>query len=122
MLTAQPGAAEFAPGKPRELRIVVANIGLVFCRRDLDPALQEMVVLTTDGTRLWSSNDCYVRDTPAERALQPGQQVAFSMLWGGRTSQPGCPAQRRVVPAGDYQLVAKLGQLISPPAAFRLLG
>ncbi|MFN2494967.1 MAG: hypothetical protein ABR608_03520 [Pseudonocardiaceae bacterium] len=122
MLTAQPGAAEYGPGQPRELRMVVANVGLVPCRRDLDPALQEMVVLAADGARLWSSNDCYGRGGFSERVLQPGEQLVSSVVWGGRTSQPGCPAQREAVPAGDYQLVAKLGQLTSPPAAFRLLG
>ncbi len=120
MLTAQPGAAEYPPGQPRELRMVVANVGLVPCRRDLDPALQEVVVLSVEGTRLWSSNDCYGRGGPAERVLQPGEQVVFSVMWAGRTSQPGCSGQRETVPAGDYQLVAKLGQLTSPPAAFRL--
>jgi hypothetical protein len=122
MLTAQPSAVEYEPGQTRQLRMVVANVGLVPCRRDLDPALQELVVLAADGARLWSSNDCYGRGGPAQRLLQPGEQLAFSVVWGGRTSQPGCAAQRRAVPAGNYLLVAKLGQLTSPPAAFRLLG
>ncbi|MGH3910229.1 MAG: hypothetical protein ACRDRM_05315 [Pseudonocardiaceae bacterium] len=92
------------------------------CSRDLDPALQEVVVLTADGARVWSSNDCYGAGFASMRTLAPGEQRVFSVVWAGRTSELGCTAQRRPVSAGAYQLVAKLGPLTSRPTPFRLLG
>jgi hypothetical protein len=102
--------------------MIVKNVGPVPCFRDLNPALQEVLVLGADGRRLWSSNDCYNQGEPSVRRLSPAEQVQSSVVWAGRTSQPGCPTQRETVPAGDYQLVVRLGPLSSPPAPFRLLG
>ncbi|HEY2766602.1 MAG TPA: hypothetical protein VGJ13_21705 [Pseudonocardiaceae bacterium] len=121
-LSAQPSASEYQPGQTREFRMIVANLGSTPCVRDLDAALQEAVVLSADGTRLWSSNDCDAGGSTSMRTLAPGQRLVFSVAWAGRTSQPGCSAQRVVVPAGTYQLMVKLGQLASRPASFRLLG
>jgi hypothetical protein len=101
--------------------MIVMNVGRGACSRDLDPALQEVVVLASDGARLWSSNDCYSAGGSSVRTLAPGEQLVFSVVWAGRTSQPGCPSQREAVPAGTYQLVVKLGPLTSRPVPFRLL-
>ncbi|MGH3905027.1 MAG: hypothetical protein ACRDTE_12670 [Pseudonocardiaceae bacterium] len=54
--------------------------------------------------------------------MAPDEQLVSSVVWAGRTSEPGCTAQRRPVPAGAYQLVAKLGAVTSRPTPFRLLG
>jgi len=121
-LTARPSAAEYGRGQPREFRMIVVNIGALPCQRDLDAALQEVMVVAADGTRLWSSNDCGPGGAAAVRTLVPGEQLVFSVVWAGRTSQPGCPLQRATVPAGAYQLVVKLGSLASQPAPFKLLG
>jgi hypothetical protein len=120
-LTAQPSRPAYRRGERRELRMVVTNTGQVPCFRDLNQALQEVLVLAADGTRLWSSNDCYGAGEPSMRRLAPAEQVVSSVVWAGRTSGPGCPALRHPVPPGDYQLVVKLGPLSSPPAPFRLL-
>lgn len=120
-LTAQPSAAEYGPGQPREFRMVVTNIGTTACGRDLNPALQELVVHSADGARVWSSNDCYDAGTADVRTLAPGEQLVFTVVWAGRTSEPGCTG-RDPVPAGSYQLVAKLGDLSSRPTPFRLAG
>ncbi|MQA13506.1 MAG: hypothetical protein GEV09_04830 [Pseudonocardiaceae bacterium] len=110
-------------GQRPEFRLIVANTGPVFCFRDLDAALQEVVVLPATGQdRLWSSNDCFTGESDSVRTLAPGEQLVFTVVWGGRTSAPGCPAAaRETVKAGDYQLVTKLGKLTSPPVPFRLL-
>lgn len=120
-LTAQPSQPAYRRGERRELRMVVTNTGPVPCFRDLNQALQEVLVLAADGTRLWSSNDCYTAGEPSMRRLAPAEQVVSSVVWAGRTSGPGCPVLRHTVPPGDYQLVVKLGPLSSPPAPFRLL-
>jgi len=121
-LSAQVGKPEYRVGEETEFRLVVANTGPVPCFRDLDSALQEVLLFGAGGQdRLWSSNDCYTRGSDTVRTLAPGEQVVFSVVWGGRTSAPGCPVERETVPAGDYQLVVRLGALTSPPAPFRLL-
>lgn len=121
-LTAQPDESEYRVGQRPEFRLIVANAGPVPCFRDLDAALQEVVVLSATGQdRLWSSNDCFTGESDSVRTLAPGERLVFSVVWGGRTSAPGCPAAaRETVDAGNYQLVTKLGKLASPPVPFRL--
>jgi hypothetical protein len=98
------------------LRLVVVNTSEQPCVRDLDPARQEIVVWSSDGSlRLWSSNDCSNAKGPDLRTLVPGQPVAFSVRWAGRTSAPGCPPQRATVPAGDYRVMSRVDDVISPP-------
>lgn len=122
-LIAQPGKPEYRVGQRPEFRLIVVNTGPLPCFRDLDAALQEVVVLGATGqNRLWSSNDCFTGESDSVRTLAPGERLVFSVVWGGRTSAPGCPAAaRETVDAGNYQLVTKLGNLASPPAPFRLL-
>ena len=69
-----------------------------------------------DGARLWSSNDCYGPPKQDVRVLPVNQPVEFSVHWAGRTSVPGCPLDRKTVLAGTYQVVGRLGGLMSPPA------
>lgn len=121
-LSAQAGKPEYRVGEDAEFRLVATNTGPVPCFRDLDSALQEVLLLGAGGQdRVWSSNDCYTRGSEAVRLLAPGEQVVSSVVWRGRTSAPGCPVKRETVPAGDYQLVVRLGALTSPPTPFRLL-
>ncbi|GAA3431468.1 hypothetical protein [Kutzneria kofuensis] len=78
-------------------------------------------MLTADGnTRLWSSSDCYYQQPPDTRLLQPGEQATFSIAWAGRTSSPNCAPSGALLPAGDYVVVGKLGNLTSRPTPFKL--
>ena len=52
--------------------------------------------------------------------LQPGQVISYDVDWAGRTSAAGCPRSRTVVPAGQYALIAELGNLTSAPTPFAL--
>jgi len=104
------------------LRLVVTNTSDQPCVRDLDSSRQEIVVWSIDGAdRLWSSNDCSNRGSPDLRTLVPGQPVAFAVTWAGRTSTPGCATARTVVPAGDYRVMSRVDDRISPPTAFQRL-
>jgi hypothetical protein len=106
-------------GERMVLRLVVANSSKQPCVRDLDPVRQEIVVWSADGsTRLWSSNDCSSAKGADPRTLAPGQPVAFAVRWAGRTSEPGCPAKRETVPAGEYRLLTRVDDVISPPVQF----
>lgn len=121
-VAAQTDKPAYQVGERPVFRLVVVNTGVVPCTRDLAAALQEMTVLSADGaTRLWSSNDCAPGDSDEVRTLAPGEQMTFSISWAGRTSEPGCPEERETVPAGEYQLIARLDAVTSAPAAFRLV-
>jgi hypothetical protein len=121
MLTvkAEVDGAEHRVGERTLLRLVVTNRSKQPCVRDLDPVRQEIVVWSADGgQRLWSSNDCSSVKRTDLRTLVPGEPVAFSVRWAGRTSAPGCPARRETVPAGEYRLLTRVDDVISPPTQF----
>jgi hypothetical protein len=118
---AQVGATSYRVGQRPRFQLMVTNIGSAPCTRDLNPWLQELVVTGPGQARLWSSNDCTPTNRPDLRTLVPGAPVPFSVEWQGRTSAPGCGAQRTAVGPGSYALVAKLGSLSSGPAPFTLL-
>ncbi|HVL83899.1 MAG TPA: hypothetical protein VM367_06365 [Pseudonocardia sp.] len=119
-VTAEVDAPEHRVGDRPVLRLVIANVSEQPCVRDLDSQHQEIVVWSEDlSERLWSSNDCVNAPSTDLRTLVPGQPVAFSVRWAGRTSTPGCAEERTVVPAGSYQVRTRLGDVVSPPTAFR---
>ena len=113
--------ASYRVGQAPLLTLVVTNSGPVACNRDVTRKLRELQVLTADGsTRLWSSADCFY-DQPADvRLLQPGEQATFSIAWAGRTSSPNCAPSGALLPAGDYVVIGKLGNLTSRPTPFKL--
>jgi len=108
-------------GDRPQLRLVVVNISAQACVRDLDGALQEIVVWDRAvKNRLWSSNDCINPSTKDLRTLVPGQPVAFAVTWSGLSSNPGCTAPRTRIPAGDYTLLTRVADKISGPTPFTL--
>jgi uncharacterized protein DUF4232 len=116
---AEVDGAEHRVGERTLLRLVVTNDSERPCVRDLDPARQEIVVRSADGSqRLWSSNDCSAAKGADLRTLAPGESVAFAVRWAGRTSAPGCPARRETVPAGEYRLLTRVDDVISSPTQF----
>jgi hypothetical protein len=119
-VAALPDAPSYPVGAHPLLRLRITNVGPVPCGRDLSRQLREILVLGMDGTRLWSSNDCYGPPQEDVRVLPPNQPVDFTVNWAGRTSAPGCPSDRTVVPAGTYQVVGKLGALQGQPSPLTL--
>jgi hypothetical protein len=115
-VVAAPDAASYPVGTRPLLKLLVVNAGPVPCTRDVNGKLREILVLDTNGTRLWSSNDCYGPPDQDVRLLKPNQPAEFPVQWAGRTSAPGCPLNRKTVLAGKYQVVGKLGPLASKPA------
>jgi hypothetical protein len=110
---------EHRVGERPVLRLVVSNISDQPCVRDLAATRQETVVWSGDGAnRLWSSNDCSNAAGADLRTLVPGQPVALSVRWAGRTSTPGCGAARTVVPAGAYRVMTRVDDVISAPTPF----
>jgi hypothetical protein len=117
-LVAQVGASSYKVGERPMFRLMISNTGRTACTRDLDAGLQQLVVTTPDGRRVWDSNDCFPARKPDVRTLEPGKPVVFPLSWAGRTSSPGCAAGRTSVGAGTYHLTGKLGALSSEPAPF----
>jgi hypothetical protein len=119
-VAAEVGRPEHRVGERLQLRMVVINTSDQPCVRDLDPARQEIVVWSGDLVdRLWSSNDCSTAAGVDLRTLVPGQPVASSVRWAGRSSAPGCPTARWTVPAGEYRVLSRVDDVISEPVAMR---
>jgi hypothetical protein len=118
-LTVSPAQPTYAVGQEPVLRLQVRNVGTVACTRDLGAALQE--VLLYNGTlRLWSSNDCYPEGERDQELMRPGVAHSFSVTWSGLASRPKCFGTRTRVGAGSYQLIGRLGSLVSPRAPLAL--
>ena len=115
--TEQPG---YRVGERPLLRLLIVNASTVACYRDVSRSIRELVITTPDGTRVWSSNDCYSPPGEEIRLIQPGEKLLFTVNWAGRTSAPGCPSQRRTVPAGSYLVTGKLGAVTGAPVPLEL--
>ncbi|MGE3286800.1 MAG: hypothetical protein AB7J32_11960 [Pseudonocardia sp.] len=121
-LTAEIDQPEHHVGQQVVLRLVVTDTAAQPCARDLDPARQEVMIVTADlKTQVWSSNDCENPSTLDLRTLQPNQPLGFRAPWNGKSSNPGCTEERVQVPPGDYKLVTRLDDVYSEPVAFTRL-
>jgi hypothetical protein len=114
--TVQPS---YRVGETPVLKLAVRNTGSVSCVRDVGPREQEMLMYR-GSTRVWSSNDCYPDGGTDIRTLSPGETITSTVVWSGLSSQPGCAGKRSRVPAGSYQVTARVGDVRSKPAALVL--
>lgn len=121
-ITNQP---QYAVGDQPKFTMVVTNIGLVACQRDVGAAVLAAYVYSLDNTRLWSNLDCAPSNETLVKTFQPGEQVTTEVTWTGMSSAPGCPLPRQPIGPGTYNLVVQLGNLrsatvpfiLAPPAA-----
>ena len=121
-LTAAPSAPSFVVGEQPRLLLTVTNTGKQACQRDVSGSLQTFTVFGADGSRIWSTVDCFPGTGTEVRELAPGQQLQYMIKWSGTTSAPGCTGARSAVPAGAYTVIGQLGGLSSPPAPFTVTG
>lgn len=119
-MKASPDQPSYPAGQEPAFTVVVTNIGTSACERDLGSGLQQVLVYTLEGQRLWSNVDCFPTTTPDIRTLQPGEQAPFAVKWSATTSEPGCAAPRNPVGPGGYSVVGQLGQLRSAPETFNI--
>lgn len=120
-LIAGVSAPSYPVGSRPVFTLHVTNTGPTACTRDVSHQFRSLVVVPAGGGNpLWSSSDCYTLTTHEVPLLQPGQVISYNVDWAGRTSAPGCPRVRTVVPAGQYALIARLGNLASEPTPFAL--
>jgi len=100
--------------------MVVTNIGLVGCQRDVGAAVLSAYVYSLDNKRLWSNLDCAPSNETLVKTFTPGEQVTTEVTWTGMGSEPQCPLPREPIGPGTYNLVVQLGNLRSASVPFIL--
>lgn len=116
-ITNQP---QYVVGDQPKFTMVVTNIGLVACQRDVGAAVLAAYVYALDNNRLWSNLDCAPSNETLVKTFQPGEQVTTEVTWTGMGSAPGCPLPRQPIGPGTYNLVVQLGNLRSAMVPFIL--
>lgn len=120
-IKAVPDSGSYTDGSPIGFTVVITNIATAPCERDLGSGMQQVLVQTLDGRRLWSSLDCFPAGESDLRVLEPGQQAKFTVQWSGATSEPGCQAPRTPVGVGEFVVIGQLGELRSGTEQFRIV-
>lgn len=116
-ITSQP---DYVIGDQPKFTMVVTNIGLVECKRDVGAAVLAGYVYGLDNGRLWSNLDCAPSNETLVKTFKPGEQVTTEVTWTGMGSAPNCPLPRPAIGPGTYNLVVQLGNLRSAPVPFIL--
>jgi len=116
-ITNQP---QYVVGDQPKFTMVVTNIGLVACQRDVGAAVLAAYVYSLDNQRLWSNLDCAPSNETLVKTFQPGEQVTTEVTWTGMGSAPQCPLPRQPIGPGTYNLVVQLGNLRSATVPFIL--
>jgi hypothetical protein len=116
-ITSQP---EYVIGDQPKFTMVVTNIGLVACQRDVGAAVLAAYVYSLDNTRLWSNLDCAPSNETLVKTFNPGEQVTTEVTWTGMGSAPDCPLPRQPIGPGTYNLIVQLGNLRSAAVPFIL--
>ncbi len=111
-------APQYFIGDQPKFTMVVTNIGLVACKRDVGAAVLAAYVYSLDNKRLWSNLDCAPSNENLVKTFTPGEQVTTAVTWTGMGSAPHCPLPRPAIGAGTYNLVVQLGNLRSYPVPF----
>lgn len=113
-------APQYVIGDQPKFTMVVTNIGLVACKRDVGAAVLAAYVYTLDNNRLWSNLDCAPSNETLVKTFNPGEQVTTEVTWTGMGSAPQCPLPREPIGPGTYNLVVQLGNLRSAAVPFVL--
>lgn len=113
-------APQYVIGDQPKFTMVVTNIGLVACKRDVGAAVLAAYVYSLDNQRLWSNLDCAPSNETLVKTFNPGEQVTTEVTWTGMGSAPQCPLPREPIGAGTYNLVVQLGNLRSAAVPFIL--
>ena len=113
-------APQYVIGDQPKFTMVVTNIGLVACKRDVGAAVLAAYVYSLDNTRLWSNLYCAPSNETLVKTFNPGEQVTTEVTWTGMGSAPQCPLPREPIGPGTYNLVVQLGNLRSAAIPFTL--
>lgn len=108
----------YLAGEQPKFTMVVTNIGLVQCKRDVGAAVLAASVFSVDNKRIWANLDCAPSQENSIKTFNPGEQVTTEVTWTGMGSAPNCPLPRPAIGPGTYSLVVQLGDLRSAPVPF----
>jgi len=98
----------------------IRNTSTRNCKRDVGSKPQELHVLQ-NGQTVWSSDSCQSGQGDSNVAmLGAGIEYAYDVIWDG-TSGAKCTGGSPL-PAGTYQIVAKLDTKVSAPVTFTIAG
>jgi hypothetical protein len=107
---------EVRSGSPVPVSVLVASTAAQACEADLG---QIAVELARGTDVVYSTAHCLEAETrKVELTEGAGQTVEFEL--DGLASEPGCAGDRRELPAGEYEMRARLGGAVSQPAALSL--
>jgi hypothetical protein len=101
-------------GSSPSLSITIGSTASHDCSRDIGADQQELRLMHGE-TRIWSSDDCDAAHGSYVATFHPGAHATYDVVWSGKTSTPGCQGPRTTVPAGTYQLLARVGSKLSAP-------
>lgn len=116
MLQVVAAFSEVRSGSEVPVSVLVASGADTACTADLREVAVE---LASGDDVVYSTAHC---ETPQGEEVElsggRGQTVEFTV--DGLASEEGCRGARRELPAGDYELRARLGEAVSAPTALRL--
>ena len=119
LVEATTDASTYRVGSTPRLSLSITNTSARACTRDVGPKANSLEI-TSGGYHVWSSDDCNASDREKQVTLEPGEKVASSITWNGRTSQQGCPNEGTVAKAGRYEVVGRNGDVESDGTPFAL--
>ena len=106
-ITNQP---QYVVGDQPKFTMVVTNIGLVACKRDVGAAVLAAYVYSLDNGRLWSNLDCAPSNETLVKTFQPGEQVTTEVTWTGHGFGAELPAAASADRARHLQPRGPAGQ------------
>lgn len=119
LVEASAEEAIYPVGSTPTLTLMVTNIGMVACKRDIGPGANELQITSGDW-RVWSSDDCNPSDEKDIITLDRGEAFETQLAWDGYLSEAGCPPDMPMAEAGEYTVIGRNGEITSAPSALRL--
>jgi hypothetical protein len=125
-LTAGASQTTLYVGQSATFTLTIKNASARSCVRDIGSIPQELQLRRSDGTIVWSSDDCrdekrYGPDYNFNETLAPGSVKHFDIYWNGYRSRTGTdtkvcvPSDQAKPDADTYTLVARLDTKFSQP-------
>ncbi|MGC5050333.1 hypothetical protein ACLQ2S_02585 [Micromonospora sp. DT48] len=116
-VTAVPLPAQVASGATVDLHLKVRNRSDRTCSRDVGATAQELYI-KAGAEVVWSSDTCGTAAGSDVQSFTPGFERSYLVSWNGKDSSRCADglANGPVVPAGTYEVFARVGTKLSQPA------
>ena len=121
-VTPIPATTTIKRGTNVDLSMIIKNKGTRTCARDIGAASQELYIVN-GARKYWSSDTCSTAQGNDLRQLRPGEERTFKVTWNGRQSNSCASgvASGPNPPPGQFQLLARLGTLVSSPVTLTIV-